>query len=58
MYGTAQGVFVLAFSLAITGLLPGVLGTIVIWAAGLLAVAWVLMVLVLPILQGFFDLLR
>ena len=58
MFGAAHGGFVLLFSLSLAGLLPHWLGLIVMSAVGLLVLAWVLMLFVLPMLQGFFDLLR
>jgi hypothetical protein len=58
MFGAVQGLFVLAFALAITGLLPGWLGAVVIGAMGLLAVGWVILFIAAPLFRGFIDALR
>lgn len=58
MFGAVQGLFVLAFSLAITGLLPGFISAIVIGAVALLAVAWMLVFLAAPIVFGIISMLR
>lgn len=58
MFGTAHGLAVLAFTLAITGVLPGWLATIVLAGFGLLALAWLALVFLPPIARGLFDLWR
>lgn len=47
----------LAFSLAITGLLPGWIGVVILGGMGLLFVAWLALVFCPPLVRGVLDLL-
>lgn len=50
--------FALAFVMAMAGVLPGFLATLIFGAVGLLAAAWVLVFIAAPIVTGIIDALR
>ncbi len=52
-----QGVFGLAFALAITGLLPGWISAAILGGTMLLFAAWLALVFCPPLVRGMLDLL-